>query len=73
MITLNSQTTEAITHLSYDSEPPTVFELVNDLLDPRTVCGAPVCIRKGGKTYRITQVNITEATGEVEIECEGAD
>ena len=63
--------TEAITHLSYDSEPPSVFELTDDLLDPRTACDAPVRIRKGNKTYRITRINIFEATGEVEIECEG--
>lgn len=68
-----SSTTEAVTHLSYGSEPPTVFELTDDLLDPRTACGASVCIRKGKKTYRITQINIFEATGEVEIECEEAD
>ena len=68
-----SSTTEAVTHLSYDSEPPTVFELTDDLLDPRTACGAPVCIRKGNKTYRITRINIFEATGEVEIECEEVD
>ena len=66
-----SSTTEAITHLSYDSEPPSVFELTDDLLDPRTSCGAPVRIRLGDKTYRITQINIFEATGEVEIECKG--
>lgn len=66
-----SSTTEAVTHLSYDSEPPSVFELTDDLLDPRTACGAPVRIRLGDKTYRITQINIFEATGEVEIECEG--
>lgn len=66
-----SSTTEAITHLSYDSEPPSVFELTDDLLDPRTACGAPVRIRLGDKTYRITQINIFEATGEVEIECKG--
>jgi hypothetical protein len=70
MITMNHLTTEAITHLSYDSEPPSVFELTDDLLDPRTACGAPVRIRLGDKTYRITQINIFEATGEVEIECE---
>ncbi len=62
--------TEAVTHLSYGSEPPTVFELTDDLLDPRTACGAPVRIRKGNETYRITQINIFESTGEVEIECE---
>lgn len=65
-----SSTTEAITHLSYDSEPPSVFELTDDLLDPRTACGAPVRIRKGNETYRITRINILDATGEVEIECE---
>lgn len=57
-----SSATEAVTHLSYDSEPPTVFELTDDLLDPRTACGAPVRIR----------INILDATGEVEIECEDA-
>jgi len=66
-----SSTTEAVTHLSYDSEPPSVFELTDDLLDPRTACGAPVRIRLGDKTYKITQINIFEATGEVEIECKG--
>ena len=66
-----SSTTEAVTHLSYDSEPPSVFELTDDLLDPRAACGAPVRIRLGDKTYRITQINIFEATGEVEIECKG--
>lgn len=65
-----SSTTEAITHLSYGSEQPTVFELTDDLLDPRTTCDAPVRIRKGNKTYRITRINIFDATGEVEIECE---
>lgn len=65
-----SSTTEAVTHLSYGSEPPSVFELTDDLLDPRTACGAPVRIRKGNKTYRITRINIFDATGEVEIECE---
>jgi hypothetical protein len=65
-----SSTTEAITHLSYGSEPPTVFELADDLLDPRTACGAPARIRKGNETYRITRINIFDATGEVEIECE---
>ena len=65
-----SSTTEAVTHLSYDSEPPTVFELTDDLLDPRTACGAQVRIRKGNETYRITRINILDATGEVEIECE---
>jgi len=66
-----SSTTEAVTHLSYDSEPPTVFELADDLLDPRAACGAPVRIRRGNETYRITRINIFEATGEVEIECKG--
>lgn len=66
---MHSSTTETITHLSYSSEPPTVFELTDDLLDPRTSCGAIVRIRKGNKTHRITQVNIIESTGEVEIEC----
>lgn len=65
-----ASTTEAVTHLSYNSEPPTVFELTDDLLDPRTSCGAPVRIRMGNETYRITRVNILDATGEVEIECE---
>lgn len=73
MITMNRPTTEAITHLDYSPEPPTVFELADDLLDPRTYCGAVVRIRKGNETYRITQVNIIEATGEVEIECEEDD
>lgn len=45
-----SSTTEAITHLSYDSEPPSVFELTDDLLDPRIACGAPVRIRLAGNT-----------------------
>lgn len=67
---MNPQTTEAITHLSYDSEPPSVFELTDDLLDPRTACSAPVCVRKGNQTHRITRVNILETTGAVEIECE---
>lgn len=62
--------TEAITHLSYGSEPPSVFALSDDLLDTRTNYGAIVRIRKGNETYRITRVNIIEATGEVEIECE---
>lgn len=65
-----SSTTEAVTHLSYGSEPPSVLELIDDLLDPRTACGAPVRIRRGNETYRITRVNIFDATGEVEIECE---
>ena len=67
---MRSLETEAVTHLSYGSEPPSVFELTDDLLDPRTACGASVRIRKGNETYRITQINILEATGEVEIECE---
>lgn len=62
--------TEAVTHLSYGSEPPSVFALSDDLLDTRTDYGAIVRIRKGNETYRITRVNIIEATGEVEIECE---
>ena len=66
---MKSLETEAVTHLSYGSQPPTVFELTDDLLDPRTACGAPVRIRMGNKTYEITRVNIIEATGEVEIEC----
>lgn len=66
---MRSLETEAVTHLSYNSEPPTVFELTDDLLDPRTACGAPVRIRKGNETYRITRINILDATGEVEIEC----
>lgn len=65
-----SSTTEAVTHLSYDSEPPTVFALTDDLLDPRTACDAPVRVRKGNETYRITRINIFESTGGVEIECE---
>lgn len=65
-----SSTTEAVTHLSYGSDQPTVFELTDDLLDPRTSCGASVRIRKGNETYRITRLNIFEASGEVEIECE---
>lgn len=68
-----SSTTEAVTHLSYSSDPPTVFALADDLLDPRTSCGAPVRIRKGSATYRITRINIFDATGEVEIECEEDD
>lgn len=66
---MNHPSTEAITHLSYDPEPPTVFELADDLLDPRASCGAAVRVRKGTETYRITRINIFEATGEVEIEC----
>lgn len=67
---MDSLTTEAVTHLSYGSEPPSVFALTDDLFDPRTSCGAIVRIRKGNKTHRITRVNIIESTGEVEIECE---
>ena len=67
---MRSLETEVVTHLSYGSQPPSVFELTDDLLDPRTVCGAPVRIRKGNETYRITRINILDATGEVEIECE---
>lgn len=66
---MDSLMTEAVTHLSYGPEPPSVFALTDDLLDPRTACGAPVRIRKGTETYRITRLNIFEATGEVEIEC----
>lgn len=66
-----SSTTEAVTHLSYDSEPLSVFALADDLFDPRTACGAPVRIRKRNETYRITRINIFDATGEVEIECKG--
>lgn len=62
--------TEAVTHLSYGSAPPSVFALTDDLFDPRASCGAVVRVRRGDKTYRITRVNIVEATGEVEIECE---
>ena len=62
--------TEVVTHLSYGSQPPSVFELTDDLLDPRTVCDAPVRIRKGNETYRITRINVFDATGEIEIECE---
>lgn len=65
-----SSTTEAVTHLSYNSEPPTVFDLTDDLLDPRTSFNTVVRVRKGDEIYRITQVNIIEAPGEVEIECE---
>lgn len=67
---MRSLETEVVTHLSYGSQPPSVFELTDDLLDPRTACGAPVRIRKGNETYRITRINILDATGEVEIECE---
>lgn len=66
---MDSLMTEAVTHLSYGSEPPSVSALTDDLLDPRTSCDAVVRIRKGNETYRITQVNIIEATGAVEIEC----
>ena len=69
MITMNHLTTEAITHLGYDPKPPTIFELTDDLLDPRTSCDAIVRVRKGNEVYRITRINIFEATGEVEIEC----
>nr|DAT22840.1 MAG TPA: hypothetical protein [Caudoviricetes sp.] len=65
-----SATTETVTHLSYGPNQPTVFELTDDLLDPRTSCGATVRIRKGDETYWITRINILDATGEVEIECE---
>lgn len=67
---MRSLETEAITHLSYGSQPPSVFALTDDLFDPRASCGAIVRVRKGNKTYEITRVNIIEATGEVEIECE---
>lgn len=60
-----SSTIEAVTHLSYGSEPPSVFELADDLLDPRTACGAPVRIRKGNETYRITRINMFSGTGEL--------
>ena len=66
---MRSLETEAVTHLSYDSQPPSVFALTDDLFDPRASCGAIVRVRKGNKTYEITRVNIIEATGEVEIEC----
>ena len=59
----------AVTHLSYGSEPPSVFARSDDLLDARASYGTPVRIGKGNETYRIAQVNIIEATGEVEIEC----
>lgn len=65
---MRSLETEAVTHLSYNSQPPSVFALTDDLFDPRASCGAPVRIRLGDKTYRITRINIFEATGEVEIE-----
>ena len=67
---MRSLGTEAVTHLSYGSQPPSVFALTDDLFDPRASCGAIVRVRKGNKTYEITRVNIIEATGEVEIECE---
>lgn len=67
---MRSLETEAVTHLSYGSQPPSVFALTDDLFDPRAFCGAIVRVRKGNKTFEITQVNIIEATGEVEIECE---
>lgn len=67
---MRSLETEAVTHLSYGSQPPSVFALTDDLFDPRASCGAIVRVRKGNKTFEITQVNIIEATGEVEIECE---
>ena len=70
---MGSLETEAVTHLSYGSQPPSVFALTDDLFDPRASCGAIVRVRKGNKTYTITRVNIIEATGEVEIECEGVD
>lgn len=66
---MRSLETEAVTHLSYDSQPPSVFALTDDLFDPRASCDAVVRVRKGNKTYGITRVNIIEATGEVEIEC----
>lgn len=67
---MGSLETEAVTHLSYGSQPPSVFALTDDLFDPRASCGAIVRVRKGNKTFEITRVNIIEATGEVEIECE---
>ena len=67
-----SSAASAVTHLSYGSQPPSVFALTDDLFDPRASCGAIVRVRKGNKTYEITRVNILEATGEVEIECEDA-
>lgn len=66
---MRSLETKAVTHLSYGSQPPSVFALTDDLFDPRASCGAIVRVRKGNKTYEITRVNIIEATGEVEIEC----
>lgn len=68
---MRSLETEAVTHLSYGSQPPSVFALTDDLLDPRVSCDTIVRIRKGNETYRIIQINIFEATGEVEIECKG--
>lgn len=68
---MRSLETEAVTHLSYGSQPPSVFALTDDLFDPRASCGAIVRVRKGNETYEITRVNIFEATGEVEIECKG--
>ena len=70
---MRTSATEAVTHLSYGSEPPSVSALTDDLLDARTSYDAPVCVRKGDQTFRITRVNIIEATGEVEIECEEDD
>lgn len=67
---MRSLETEAVIHLSYGSQPPSVFALTDDLFDPRASCGAIVRVRKGNKTYEITRVNIIEATGEVEIECD---
>lgn len=67
---MRSLETEAVTHLSYGSQPPSVFALTDDLLDPRASCDTIVRVRKGNKTYEINRVNIIEATGEVEIECE---
>ena len=67
---MRSLETEAVTHLSYGSQPPSVFALTDDLFDPRASCGAIVRVRKGNETYRITRINIFEATGAVEIECE---
>ena len=67
---MRSLETEAVTHLSYGSQPPSVFALTDDLFNPRASRDAIVRVRKGNKTYEITRVNIVEATGEVEIECE---
>ena len=39
-----SSTTEAVTHLSYGSNPPTVFELTDDLLDPRPSTREPPAV-----------------------------